>query len=80
MLYPIDLQEDTSFVATFASDPWIYRIGVNPAVFMPVALEIALFANPKSQTAVLTPESALELRPRRALSSAWVRSYDNASK
>ena len=47
---------------------------------MPVALEIALFANPKSQTPVLTPESALELRPRRALSSAQVRSYDNASK
>ena len=46
---------------------------------MPVALEIVLLANPKSQTPALTGESALELRPRRALSSAQVVSYDNVS-
>jgi hypothetical protein len=33
---------------------WIYRIGVNPGVYMPVALEIAPLANPKSQTPGLT--------------------------
>ena len=80
MLYPIGLQRDTSFATAFASDPWIYRIGVNPGVHMPVALEIVLLANPKSQTPVLTPASALEMRPRRALSPAQVKSYNNASK
>jgi len=45
-----------------------------------MALEIVLLANPKSQTPVLTAESALGLRPRRALSSAQVERYDNVSK
>ena len=80
MLYLITLQRITSFAPTFLSDPRIYRIGVNPGVYMPVALEIVVLTHPKSQTPVLTPESALELRPRRVLSSAQVRSYDNVPK
>ena len=76
-LYPIGLQRGKSFAPAFAGDLWIYRIGVNPGVYMPVALEIAPLANPKSQTPVLTPASALESLPSVALSSAQVRSYDN---
>ena len=76
MLYPIDLQGDTSFVATFASDPWIYRIGVNPAVFIPVALEIVMIM-PRNKTVKLkTPGLTL----KRKILGVWAQSpHEEAS-
>ena len=38
MLYPIGLQRDTSFATVHlqrTGDLWIYRISVNPGVYMP---------------------------------------------